>query len=311
MSSTFFTTSDGDVILRAGQEPGPNHDFRVHKFILSLASPVLKDMFTFPQPPNQNHNEQFEIPVVDVPDLPEVLDIILRFVYPGVEPPKLTDVRLMSALLSAADKYNIASMWPVLREALKTFPHGDSFRVYVVACRFGFLEEAKAAAKVSTPSSYLNWDYEEEVRHISSTDLFRFACFVQSREDAGRSSIRDLNRWWPLSNHDICSGGEEHWNDAEGFYTRLAKAVEEAFVRNPCVEFKDLLAASCKIPDPPVGCRPPQDPDEYYPLSINEVFSCPLQPSLIQNNLRRIAEELNALSSTMLARFFEKGIGSG
>ena len=35
MSSAFFTTVDGDVILRAGQKPGSRHDFRVHKLLLS------------------------------------------------------------------------------------------------------------------------------------------------------------------------------------------------------------------------------------------------------------------------------------
>jgi hypothetical protein len=87
MSSTLFTTSDGDIILRAGQEPDSKHDFRVHKFILSLASPVFKDMFTFPQPPDQNWVEQPDISIVNVPDRPKVLDAVLRFVYPGVEPP--------------------------------------------------------------------------------------------------------------------------------------------------------------------------------------------------------------------------------
>jgi hypothetical protein len=153
ISSTLFTTDSEDVIVRAGQEPGPKHDFRIHKFVLSLASPVFKDMFTFPQPPDQGHSEQSELPVVDVPDAPEVMDIILRFVYPGVEPPKFTDARLLSILLSAADKYQITSMWPVLRESLKSFIQAEPFRVYITACRFGFLEEAKAAAKVSTPSS--------------------------------------------------------------------------------------------------------------------------------------------------------------
>ena len=70
------------------------------------------------------------VPVVDLPDSPEVLDVILRFIYPGVEPPKFTNLTTLSALLSTADKYNIASMWPVLREALKTFIPNESFRAY-------------------------------------------------------------------------------------------------------------------------------------------------------------------------------------
>ena len=51
--STFFTTDDGEIVLRASSQPNSKYDFRVHKFILSLASPVFKDMFTFPQHPTR------------------------------------------------------------------------------------------------------------------------------------------------------------------------------------------------------------------------------------------------------------------
>ena len=111
MSSAFFATDDGDIILRAGQEPGSTHDFRVHKFVLSLGSPVFKDMFTFPQPPAQNHNEQSDIPTVNVLDSPQVLDTILRFIYPGVKFPTPADLSIVSALLFTTDKYNIMSIY--------------------------------------------------------------------------------------------------------------------------------------------------------------------------------------------------------
>lgn len=147
MSSSFFTTDDGDITLRAGQDPSSIHDFRVHKFILSLASPVFNDMFAFPQPFDQNHNQQPGIPIVDIPDSPQVLDAILQFVYPGAELSVLTDLSITSALLSAADKYNMPSMLPVLGGALKFLVGAEPFSVYIVACRFGLLEEAKAAAR--------------------------------------------------------------------------------------------------------------------------------------------------------------------
>jgi hypothetical protein len=85
------------------------HDFRVHKFILSLASPVFKDMFALPQPLDQTLDEQHGLPVVDVPEPPEALDIILRFIYPGVEPPKITKPSALTATLLSADKYDISS----------------------------------------------------------------------------------------------------------------------------------------------------------------------------------------------------------
>jgi len=93
MSLDFFT-SDGNVVLRAGQGSHLVHDFRIHKFILSLASPVFKDMFAFPQPPD--HNEQPNTPIVDISEPPFVLDMILRLVYPGVELPNIPDVSTLN-----------------------------------------------------------------------------------------------------------------------------------------------------------------------------------------------------------------------
>jgi len=92
MPLALFITTDGDVVLRAGSEPDSKHDFRVHKLILSL--PVFKDMLTFPQPHNQTLNEP-QLPIVNIMEPPEVIDTILRLVYPGVEPPKIAGISSM------------------------------------------------------------------------------------------------------------------------------------------------------------------------------------------------------------------------
>lgn len=140
MSSAFFTTDDGDIVLRAGPEPDSKHDFRVHKLILSLASPVFEDMLAFPQPLDQTSDEQHGPPAVDIPEAPEVFDLILRLIYPGAKPPKNVNQSTLSALLFTADKYNISSIHSALSESLRRFlpPNSRSFWVYTMACRFGF-----------------------------------------------------------------------------------------------------------------------------------------------------------------------------
>ena len=47
MSTYEFTVDDVDIVLRTLHEP---REFRVHKTILSIASPVLNHMFDIPQP---------------------------------------------------------------------------------------------------------------------------------------------------------------------------------------------------------------------------------------------------------------------
>ena len=305
MSSTFFTTNDGDVILRAGLEPDSKHDFRVHKLILSLASPVFKDMFAFPQPPTQNQTEEHQLPTVDIPDPPPVLDTILRLIYPGVELPRISDLLTLSAVLSAADKYNIASIYPILRDSLKTFLPGSSFGVYVIACRFGFMEEAKAAAKVGSPQNIISRDLDEEVRHISSTDLLRWVRFVQEREKQCRLQIESLFESWDLEwdcMHDEVS---------KDFYFHLEKVVVDAFSRNPCVGSYDLYAVLDKVPDPPPGCEPPLNAGEFYREHADGRFDCPLLPMTIRNNLALVAKKVDDVTRVMLDKTFGEGIGSG
>ena len=296
MSSLFFTTDDGDVILRAGHEPSPRVDFCVHKFILSLASPVFKDMFTFPQPPAENNKERPEIPIVDVPDSPQTLDMILRFIYPGAEFPRPTDISTVSALLFAADKYNITSIRPVLWDALGPFTNAEPFRVYIIACRFGFLEEAKAAARMLTPKTIvLPKDHEKDARHISGVDLYRLLWFSKTREDMVRSKIEAFTS--PTTGvSDVCP---DHRTEHRDFYTQLGRKLQEVFAKNPCAKFDDFNSALGTLPDPPLGCPPGL---QYFGRGVR----CPLRPSFIRHRLTLLAVELNDMSDTLVESAFEK-----
>lgn len=310
MSPTFFTTDDGDIILRAGTESDPKYDFRVHKLILSLASPVFKDMFAVPQPPDQTLNEQHQIPVVDVPDPPEVLDTMLRFIYPGVELPKVASVSALGALFSVADKYNIASVYSFLKESLKTFLPAEPFAVYAAACRFGFMEVAREAAKTGNTRCIIYGNYDKEVQHVSSADLFRWMRFVQEREELGRRRIEAALEWWFMSDGADC----DHEEGGRQFYFRLEKAVVDAFASNPCVGRKDLLDVLDTVPDPPLGCKPSPDSEsaDFYRGGGGEyVFNCPLQPMSIRNYLAEIAQDLDDVNRTMLDKAFGKVVWSG
>ena len=73
--STDFCADDADLIIRAAG----TLDFRVHKLILSLASPFFKDMFTLPQPPSDTPET---LPHVDVQESPKTWENILQTIYP-------------------------------------------------------------------------------------------------------------------------------------------------------------------------------------------------------------------------------------
>ena len=136
-----FNAPDADIILRALGPP--KRDFRVHKLILSLASPVFKGMFSLPQPTSGSSRESTVagIEVVKVTDPAGALDIILRMIYPSSTPPSLDgdfDFDTLVECLVIADKYEIGRAGSQLRDALARTCLTRPLRVYAVAARFGF-----------------------------------------------------------------------------------------------------------------------------------------------------------------------------
>ena len=151
--------------------------------------------------------------------------------------------------------------------------------------------------------------FDEEVRHISSTDLLRWVKFVQKREKEGRVQIAGLLNWWQLEEAADCDHGEA----GKDFYFRLEKAVVEAFVETPGVESEDLWAVLNKVPDPPPGCGPLPDSEsgEFYEYRGGKMafVSCPLRPMAIRSSLTKIAQALSRNDSWLLDKAFEKGSG--
>ncbi|KAG6332060.1 hypothetical protein ID866_7031 [Astraeus odoratus] len=145
-----FDSFDADVILRSSD----NIDFRVFKCILSLASPVFKDMFVLgtmvyrqdhqklspsPQPP----------PVVHMFENSSTLDPLLRLVYPG-STPTLSSFDQAKDFLAAVAKYNMSETVTgrakdIVVAAFLNRHHAVS--IYALACLFGWQDLAEKAAR--------------------------------------------------------------------------------------------------------------------------------------------------------------------
>ena len=57
----------------------------------------------------------------------------------------------------------------------------------------------------------------------------------------------------PLDSLGECGATNERQDDARVLYSRLPKAVEEAFVCNPRVELDDLFVVLHEVPNAPLG----------------------------------------------------------
>jgi len=139
--STDFCADDADVVIRAAG----TLDFRVHKCILSLVSPIFKDMFTIPQPPADSPGT---LPQINVQDSPEAWENILRTIYPMPNPTvdRLDD---LESLLLVAGKYEMEFVIDIHKKGFENreFIQEDPLRLYAIACGGGLEDQAKYVAR--------------------------------------------------------------------------------------------------------------------------------------------------------------------
>jgi hypothetical protein len=176
--SSEFNSPDGDIILRA--HGSPTRDFRVHKLILTLASPTFKDMFGLPQPTDA---PRVDVDVVEVTDPPRALDLVLTLIYP-LPPPNVDSLDLLLEGLLLADKYNIEGVRAELRLRLTNFLQENPLRVYAIASKFGFEEEAEAASSLTT-GIYLPAldDLPDDLRDVSALAYHKLVRLHEKHRD--------------------------------------------------------------------------------------------------------------------------------
>ncbi|EAU85853.1 hypothetical protein CC1G_05070 [Coprinopsis cinerea okayama7 len=125
---------DGNVILQV-----ENRQFRVHKSILSKHSPVLRDMFSMPQPDGQLKED---CPVVVLEhDLAKEWEQVLALIYDGFREVKY-GVKLwfseIRSILSLNHKYDLPSLREEALSRLKLeYPLGPGFEEENAVKEFG------------------------------------------------------------------------------------------------------------------------------------------------------------------------------
>ncbi|KAJ7142265.1 hypothetical protein C8R44DRAFT_592907, partial [Mycena epipterygia] len=119
-----FDDPGADVILRSSD----GIDFRVHRLVLSLASPFFTSMFTLPQPISES-----QVRTIPVSESALVLDRSLRFWYPGAEPivgQTLDELREMLEALIL--KYDMQFILTSAKQQLRAHLGEDPVAVFVV-----------------------------------------------------------------------------------------------------------------------------------------------------------------------------------
>jgi hypothetical protein len=81
-SGALFDDPDADIIIRSRD----GVRFRTHKLLLSLASPIFRDMFSLPQPDHDKDAGE-GLPVVDLTESSATFRLFMSLCYPAVYPP--------------------------------------------------------------------------------------------------------------------------------------------------------------------------------------------------------------------------------
>ena len=221
MSSERFGVIDADVVLRSVD----GRDFHVHKSILSIASPVFRNMFTFPQPPSPKPSS---IPVVNVSEAGNVLGVFLRCLYP-VSKPVVQDFGLLEALFVAAEKYEtdivleMVKSWLVIPKNLRT----DPLRAYAIACTSTTLDkQAKVAAKWMT---FDNIDSAslDTIGRLTTADHHRLVVYLIKREKEANLVVNE-DSWKNFYDNCACMAETK----AE-FREGVGKVIRDAFASDP------------------------------------------------------------------------------
>ena len=175
--STDFCADDADVVIRVAG----TLDFRVHKLMLSLVSPFFKTMFTVPQPPT---NTPDTLPHVDVHESVETWENILRTIYP-MPNPVIDDLHDLESLLLAATKYEMQFLIDAYKMKFEDrgFIQRDPLRLYTIACKCGFDDQAKYVARNAEFLTVVRESPDDDLNGLTTTSYRRLITFLVERDN--------------------------------------------------------------------------------------------------------------------------------
>ena len=213
---------DADVILRASG----GKEFHAHKLILSLASPVFRDMFSIPQP----SDGLSQIPIIDVGDPPETLEIFLQIIYPFPKP-HIDDVEAVASLLRLADKYDAEVVLDAYKDYLPSICRNPPpIHMYAVLCACGRQEEAQTAARRVSFASLAHLNSCPLLRLMTAEHYQRLIKFMIARDRRTRQIVsqyrshiaEDRSLACDTNAHKLCAAN-------------IVAPIQAAFEANPCI----------------------------------------------------------------------------
>lgn len=213
-----FDSKDANVVLRSSD----NVDFKVHKHIIKLASPVLAAFISLapsPPPPPSASRRHHMRRIVELSDPSEFLDMFLRFVYPVPEP--LLALDDVATVLELSHKYDSSTVTSRMRTHLlrPEFLESDPLQVYALASFAGMDDVVQIAARHTLPHPPPRPAHLTEKRMLPGAALLRLLDYRQRCVAAATRVARIENAtvpWWlQLQWQRFCFLSECGWECAK------------------------------------------------------------------------------------------------
>ena len=255
VASSPFDAEGADIVLRSSdQEPV---DFRVYKNILALSSPFWSTTFCLPQGSASSNGGTVQdivvhgterkdnTPVIIMSEGANVIDALLRYLYPG-DSPSFTSLDDLKDVLEAAYKYDMLSSLSSLRQALlsPSFLEEHPVRVYAVAVHYRLHNEAKIASRHTLKVNIAEVEDCEELDRITASDFLRLLRLHRQRAE---QMVAILFGHWAM---DVCySCGS--WK--ESFRTQARLLIDNAPDLDPMFEpqfiltIKPSMCGTCSV----------------------------------------------------------------
>ncbi|KAG1881057.1 hypothetical protein F4604DRAFT_1992873 [Suillus subluteus] len=229
-----FDNPDGDIILRSTVD---SVDFHTSKDILSLMSPVFKDMFTLPQ--NGLKSGVSSVPVIPVAESSATLKSLLLLYYPTATSKAFSSFSHAVAVMEAARKYDMQVVLSrTVDLVIAQFLPDRVLELYALFCQLGWQDRAQIAATrtleikdLGRPSQVFNG-----MRNITAFDYHRLLAYHQECGVAAQEAAKSISSG---DHHhklrcDECRrlGVKFKWN-SPWFNEYLNKSGKELLIR-PC-----------------------------------------------------------------------------
>ena len=221
-----FDFPDADIVFKTID----HNEFCVHSCILAAASSFFRDMFTLPQGDIEKR------PIIEIPvsEPSDVLDTLLRLVYPTPDP-TISSFDELALVLEAAIKYDFITAVTFLRRHLISSPHflqTSPIRVYAIASRYGLEEEMRIASRYTLSINMLDAPPLEDLKHITGYSYHRLLNFHRQRSKSAQNLIKVPSTIKCMQ----CNGSVYTLNGSPKWWFEFEKAAKAELAMRPTTE---------------------------------------------------------------------------